>query len=370
MSLSRRRFIALIGGGTVLAATAAAAGFALTRTPHAALAPWDAAGKQAEPRLFALSHAILAPNPHNRQPWVAELSGQDGIRIYRDPERNLPHTDPHDRQLTIGMGCFLELLSVAASATGHHAGITLYPQGEAPDMPVADVRLTPGATLDPLFAHVLNRRSCKEPFAPRAVPASDAEALAPHARIITEPALVAELRALTWEAWMIEAETPHTFRESVDLMRFGKREILANPDGIDLGGPFLETLMLVGVLDREAQLDPASTAFRQGVAMYRTMLEATPAYAAISTAGNSRADQIAAGRAWMRLNLTTTGRGLSLHPVSQALQEFPEMAGPNARAHALLAEPGQTVQMLGRLGYGPAVPRTPRWPLETRLRNA
>lgn len=39
-------------------------------------------------------------------------------------------------------------------------------------------------------------------------------------------------------------------------------------------------------------------------------------------------------------------------------------------AHDLLAAPGQTVQMLGRLGYGPQTPRTPRWPLETKLLNA
>lgn len=44
MPLSRRRFIAMIGGGTVFAATGAATAFALTRTPRSALAPSDAAG--------------------------------------------------------------------------------------------------------------------------------------------------------------------------------------------------------------------------------------------------------------------------------------------------------------------------------------
>jgi hypothetical protein len=46
------------------------------------------------------------------------------------------------------------------------------------------------------------------------------------------------------------------------------------------------------------------------------------------------------------------------------------MAAHRADIHALLAKPGDTVQMLGRLGYGPATPRTPRWPLEARIRNA
>lgn len=156
-------------------------------------------------------------------------------------------------------------------------------------------------------------------------------------------------------------------KESVDLMRFGRREIEANPDGIDFGGPLLEALHLAGVLTREAQLDPTSTGFRQGVEIYRAMLAATPAYAVLTSAGNARADQIAVGRRWLRLNLATTTMWLALHPVSQCLQEYPEMADTRREVHAMLAPPGETVQMLGRLGYGPNVPRTPRWPLETRM---
>jgi hypothetical protein len=36
----------------------------------------------------------------------------------------------------------------------------------------------------------------------------------------------------------------------------------------------------------------------------------------------------------------------------------------------MLGEPGETVQMLGRIGYGPRTPRTPRWPLESRMLDA
>lgn len=370
MFLSRRRAIALIGGGIVLGATTAATGFAVTRTPHAALAPWVSAGESEDPRLFALSYAILAPNPHNLQPWIAELVGTDTVRIYRDLGRALQQTDPFDRQLTIGMGCFLELFRIAASARGLAVDTSLFPDGNAADAPVASLKLTDGARQDALFRYILNRRSTKEPFEDRAVqPAALAE-LTPLARIITDTPTVESLRTLTLDAWMIEATTPQTHRESVELMRFGKAEINANPDGIALGGAFLESLMLAGLLTRAAQMDTSTTAFQTGVDIYTKMLLATPAYVVLTSATNTRVDQIDAGAQWLRLNLTTTALGLSLHPVSQCLQEFPEMAGPYARAHALLAPGGETVQMLGRLGYGPAVPPSPRWPMETRLRNA
>ncbi|SDW79502.1 Acg family FMN-binding oxidoreductase [Roseicitreum antarcticum] len=370
MSVSRRRAIALIGGGVVLAATASAVTFSATRTPNAALAPWKAAGLPDDPRLFALSYAILAPNPHNLQPWVAELVGADTVRIYRDPARALPQTDPFGRQLTIGMGCFVELFRIAASARGFSVETTLFPDGDAPDAPVATLTLTEGAAQDALFAHVLNRRSTKEPYADRAVDPADLAALAPLAQVVTDAPTVEALRALTLDAWMIEATTPQTHRESVELMRFGKAEINASPDGIALGGAFLESLMLAGLLTRAAQRDTTSTAFQAGVDIYTEMLLATRAYVVTTSPTNTRFDQIAAGGQWLRLNLTATARGLSMQPVSQCLQEFPEMAGPYARAHALLAPGGETVQMLGRLGYGPDVPPSPRWPMETRLRNA
>ena len=43
MTLTRRKVLALLGGGTIVAATAST-GLAVTRTPRTALAPWEAAG--------------------------------------------------------------------------------------------------------------------------------------------------------------------------------------------------------------------------------------------------------------------------------------------------------------------------------------
>lgn len=369
MALSRRRMLALVGGGTIVAAAAGTGGFLATRTPHRALEPWAMAGSYDEPRKNALSYALLAPNPHNRQPWLADLDTPDTVRIFRDHAKNLPQTDPHDRQLTIGMGCFLELMVIAAAQTGHRVDLRLYPEGD--EGPVADARfIADGAAPDALFAAIPHRRSCKEPFEMREVEDEKRAELSALATVIADPDAVAELRALTWDAWQVEATTPRTHKESVDLMRIGRSEIEANPDGIDLGGPFLEGLSVLGLLTREGQADPSSFGFEEGVRMYETILAATPAYAVQTTPGNTRLDQIEAGRRWLRLNLTTTSLGLSLHPVSQALQEYAEMRPHYERAHALLAPEGGTVQMLGRLGYGPQTPQTPRWPLEAKILDA
>lgn len=368
MTLSRRKMIGLVGGGVVLAATASAGGFLATRSPTRALAPWSKAGSYSEPRMNALSYAILAPNPHNRQPWVAELQGDDRLIIHRDKTLNLPDTDPFDRQLTIGMGCFLELLRMAANENGYALETDLFPQGD--DGPVAVISFAERGTKDPLFAHVFDRHTNRNSYEDRPIEADAQAVLSEYSTIISEQDVVAALRILTWEAMEIEMTTHHVWMESVDLTRFGKAEIEANPDGISLRGPLLESLMLAGMLTREGQADSSSAEFKQGLDSIKNSMLATNTYCVITTNGNTRVDQINAGRDWLRLHLAATEQGLSMQPLSQALQEYPEMATHYARAHEMLAATGETVQMLGRVGYGPSIGPSPRWPLETRLANA
>ncbi len=380
-TLSRRRFIATVGGGLIFAASAGMAGFSLSRTPHAALAPWVEAGQYAEPRRFALSYAILAPNPHNLQPWLVDLSEPAVVTVLPDPDRRLAETDPFDRQLTIGLGCFLELMRIAASQQGYQLEMTLFPEGSEVDRlgsrPVARVHFSRSTSAaDPLFDAILLRRSTKEPFdMERAVDGDTIKALSPETdgvrfAGIEQARQVATLRELTWQAFEMEYTTPAKLRESIDLMRMGKAEIEASPDGIDVGGMPLEALQRLGLLNRIDLATPGSFSYRTGLEMYREMLQATPAFVWLCTPDNRRENQIAAGQAWLRLNLLTTQHGMALHPVSQCLQEYPEMQQHYQRAHRLLAEGGETVQMLGRLGYAAPVPPSPRWRLDDKIRHA
>jgi hypothetical protein len=367
MALTRRKTLALIGGGTVFAATAGAAGFLLTRTPKAALAPWDMAGTPDDARLWALSYGLLAPNPHNRQPWEVELQGDDRFLVWRDPARDLPVTDPFARQLTIGMGCFLDLTRMAAAEAGLTMETEVYPDGE--EGPVAQCRLLDGADPDPLFTHVLDRRSHKEGFDTTPVTEAASESLSPFATVYLGGKTTEALRKIAIEAWLTEMNTPAALQESVDLLRIGKAEINAQPDGIDLGGPLMESLALAGLLSREAASDVNNPGTKDAIESTRSAIAGAPAFVVQTTAGNTRLDQLRAGADWLRLNLAATAAGLALRPVSQALQEYPEVAGPYQKIHAEFAAPGETVQMLGLLGYGALTPRTPRWPLETRMRN-
>lgn len=384
MSVSRRQVLYVIGSSVVIAAAGATA-FSMTRTPGAALRPWSAAGTgYADPRMRALSYAILAPNPHNRQPWLVDLSQESKITLFCDADRRLPETDPFDRQISIGLGCFLELLSMAAASDGYASDVTLFPNGTSEERlderPVAEITLRrdPLAKAPELFRYVHDRRTNRSLYDTSRPIAPDVLGQLQNASFSgltigttnTEDGLK-QLRALTWTGHEIEMLTESTRMESVRLMRIGKSEIQTNPDGIYLGGAMLEALNLVGMLTRETIGDPQSDAFKQGMDMFRGLLNSAMGYVWVVTDSNSRADQIATGRAWLGINLRATALRLALQPLSQTLQEYPEMAFARVEIHkALGAGPGQTVQMLGRLGYADQVPPSPRWGLETRVASS
>lgn len=379
MTLSRRRVLSIIGGGLILAATGAGA-YAVTRNPRTALAPWSNVGQQGDLRRNALSFALLAPNPHNRQPWMVDLSRPDEVVLHADTSRLLPETDPFNRQITIGLGCFLEVMRMAAAQQGYRVDMELFPEGESAaaldGRPVARAvfRADSTTTPDPLFAHVLARRSLKEPFDPgRPV---DAGVIAQLAAAATpalsfggsvEEADIARYRALTHEALRIEIETPRTFMESVNLFRIGHAEVDASPDGIDFTGPLFETLRLLGLFTRAAAADTSSSAFKAGADAVFANADTAMGHVWLVSKANTRRDQIAAGADWVRVNLAATALGLGFHPLSQALQEYPEMAELYTNIHASLAPSGGTIQMFARIGYGPATPPSPRWPLEQKI---
>ena len=368
---------------TVMAWLAAGSLGGCAQRPDPAAAWRNPGAGERDPRRWALAHAILAPNPHNRQPWLVALPGADEIVLHADLSRLLPATDPPNRQITLGCGAFLELLDLAARQGGRRVEVALWPDGEPQprldDRPVARVRLVadPGVARDPLFGQITARRTNRQPFdldrPPTAAELAQVAAAAAGpgltAWTVTDPGLRAKLVDVGWRGYDIEMRNAATHMESVRLMRIGRAEMAANPDGIPLSGPMIETMKAVGLLTRESLSDPDSMASKSGFDMWRKMLLGTPAFFVLTSADNSRATQIAAGRAYARAQLAATALGLSMHPWSMTLQEFPQMAGPYRETQARLgASPAAPVQMLVRVGRaGPSEP-APRWPLDTHIR--
>lgn len=377
---TRRGVLMLMGGGVVLAA-AAGGGFYIANEPsQVAREPWRDAGKPTEYRERFLSYALLAPNPHNRQPWLVRLDGEDGLTLFCDLDRRLPATDPPDRQITLGCGAFLELLSIAASSEGYRAEVTAFPDGEPTARldarPIARVRFIPSAaSKDPAFAYILTRTTNRNVTTDVVPSAADLDAMTAagsgygvQASATSMKSQVEALRDLTWRGYEREARTHAAHEETVNLMRMGKAEVEKWRDGVSLEGPMMEALKAVGVLNRETMRDPNSTAFKQGLDMYRAKAASAQAYGWLVSAGNTKTSQLNAGRAYARFDLKAAELGLAIHPWSASLQEYKEMADLYRETHEMLGG-GGTVQMLVRLGYAQPVIHAPRRGVEALLKS-
>ena len=170
---------------------------------------------------------------------------------------------------------------------------------------------------------------------------------------------------------LAEVRTPEAYRESINLTRMGRAEIEANPDGITLGGAFLEALNLAGELTRESLADPASRSYQIGLDMIAEGAMTSIGFVWIKPMGNDRTAQIEAGRAYMRIALQATADDLVMQPMSQASQEYAAMAPYYQTIHDRLTDQlGERVQMLARLGHAKDAGPAPRWPLETRVRQS
>jgi len=371
--MNRKTFIRLAGGGISAAAGGWLASVSGAAVPDEATMAWRTFPAEDEPRRLALAYALLAPNPHNLQPWMADLRTPGEILLSLDPERRLPATDPFGRQIMMGAGAFLELLAMAAAKIGYQADIQLFPEGESASQahvkPVAHIRFSKVGAIaaSPLFEAILRRRTERGAYDP-ARPITEIQLAAMEDAVrgmnvrfgvegsvqggMANKAKLEEIRRIVRDGWRVELTTENTFMESMRLMRIGGAEIDRHRDGIAMPSAAFLAADKLGLFNRSSYPGADSMAIKSQLQRFDDLTASTPSYLWLTTSTNTRAAQIEAGRAYVRLNLAGTLLGLAMHPNEQALQEFPEMAPNYQEIHQLLA-PGQaggTVQMLARLG--------------------
>jgi hypothetical protein len=349
---------------------------------------------QLDPRLQVLGVAIQAPNSHNTQPWQIELLSGLRMRLYVDRNRLLPASDPWARQTTISQGTFLELLDIAVRQMGYKAKMRFYPEGEpSPHLvdskPVAEIELVKHADAqpDPLFAAIATRQSNKRCYDPaRSVAESELTALETSAsptdaeqwmewRWVSSTSERKAIAEICRQAMAVEVADRQRNLETAQWFRFSERELRARRDGFGcaqngMDGAerwFAETF----VLSRARAANPNGS-FAQGAIQQAARRAGSAAvFGALVTKQNSRFAQLRAGRAYVCMHLAACTRGLAMHPMSQALEEYGAMANLQKRLKLILGvEETDTVQMLFRLGYARPVPRPPRREVTDLIRQA
>lgn len=295
----------------------------------------------------ALAAAVLAPSPHNTQPWRFHVAG-DRIEVSLDPARVLPVADPQAMQARLAAGSAVFNLVTAIRAHGRTADVE-HATRARPDL-LATVRVggrnRVTAADQALFRAIPRRHSNRGPFLDRAVPPDLRTQLVGAARghlaelVLLDPSPRYELVArMVRRADHLQRIDPEFQQE---LARWTGRSP-EQVDGVTTSAagppPDAENLLVLRSYPGRAGAPPRS-------------FEQEPLLALVCGRGPTATDQVSAGMAMQHVLLVATAKGLSTSFVTQPF-EVEDMRAVLRAEFRLEGEP----YTLLRLGYG--YPTTP-----------
>ncbi len=378
----RVRRVVLIVSGSVFAVVAACLAVILIAgglfVPANYLQPWSKSypDRFTDPRMKLVAAAVLAPSGHNMQPWSVQLdrNNRDVLYLYTDPKRLTPAVDPLARQTLVSDGAFLAYLRVAAEHSGYSVAFDLFPDGEYNEsdlaasmktVPVARITLTRDASTttsaaakdyDSLYLSDTNR----DPYTATPLTSAQSSELTGLAagsgatlQMFSDTSDITKLGAFGTEGTLIETRYAAATAESDRV--FFANEAAKNKAryGFAVEGQGTSGFMkyfLQGIITLDPAFNDDATGATRAIALTASEVANTEDYGMISTAANTRTQQVQAGILYGDFSLRARSLGLVMQPLSQVLQEYPTMAVPYAAVHGDYAPEGQTIQMLARVG--------------------
>jgi hypothetical protein len=363
----------------VVAATVLIAGGA--GAPRRYLEPWSADYHEQfdDPRVQLVAHGLLAASGHNEQPWRVRLDPVDDLafELFADADRLTPVIDPLARQTLVSQGTFLEYIRVAGLHLGWNVDITLFPDSEYDESaleasmrerPVARIEISPAepdsiVDVEQLFRSDTNRA----PYLDQGLTARQRDAVsglaseteglwadaAPTLTLVEDPESMEHLSRLAVEGARIEAAYPEAMAESAVIFRPNEYAKNDARSGFSIEGQGTSGFMMYvmqGLVTLVPAMNDESAAATRFVEGTEDQVAHTPAWALITTPGNTRTQQVEAGILFSRFELRARAAGLVMQPLSQVLEEYPQMAEPYADVHSAFAPDGSTIQMLVRVG--------------------
>ena len=303
------------------------------------------------PMADLLRTASLAASGHNTQPWRFEAA-PGAITLHPDLMRATPAVDPDDHHLWVSLGCAMETLAIAASATGR--------PGEADPLGALTYRYSEGQPRpDPLLAAIPARQSTRAEYDGRPVPAPDLARLAeaghgPGVRLIliTDRAAMTRIGELILAGNTAQMADPAFIAELKHWLRFSPRAAMETGDGLyaaSSGNPVLPDAL--GRLAFDRVFTAAAETDR-----YARHIASSAGFAVFVAEREDTAHWVAVGHACQRFALTATALGLKHAFLNQPV-EVPALRPELA---ALIGEPGLRPDLVMRFGYGRALPWSPR----------
>ncbi len=315
--------------------------------------------------LDIVGQARWAQNAHNMQSWKLSPSPRNNgtLWIGLDSRRLLPETDTPSRQLLISVGCFLATAEDVAADRGLKLSWTLFPEGAwSPSRPseepvvaltkVPDPMAVPLEKLDALSSPTVKYRVVPLAFSRTFFDSLETRFSGKDIRFkwILVPDCLERIKTIARDAYALEMSIPRTLEESYSNTRFTGSQRRKMPWGITLLPNFpASTIPFVDAWETlfpQSQRDYAKTSTK----LFFSAVDPSNAILVVATRGNNPELMVRTGILLQRLWMEVLSAGGCMLPLSQALQEYPEMAELHASIYREVSQPGETVQMLLSLG--------------------
>ncbi len=308
---------------------------------------------------YLVHYATLAANSHNTQPWRFSASG-NMITIQPDMARATPAADPDFHHLYASLGCAAENLSLAAREIGKATAIRFEPDGEGRVL----VDLVPAALpRAPMFDAILRRQCNRSTYDGRPIPRDQLANLEAAAKregcrvvLIEDKRKIDAILELSVAANTLQINDKHFRRELKSWLRFNGRHAAEPRDGLygasagNLSMPsFIGDIIFGLAFTADAENDKLAKQVRSSSAL-----------AVFVTDNDDRAHWVKSGRSYQRFALQATTLGLQHAFVNQPL-DVPEIRAEFAR---LLGIEAGRPDLMVRIGYGNAMPKSLRRPIE------
>lgn len=331
-----------------------------------------------KPIYKVINAGITAPNSHNVQPWKFRILSDTEMILYVDEKRILPVTDPPARQIHISHGCFLELLKIGAAQIGYGSEIKILPEGdysfsEIGKKPTASIKLRSASKSGhPLYEAVKKRATDRSEYTGDYVTENQADdmrklgnSIHSSLHFILGKENISSLMNIFYESMKLESFTYRTNDETRTWFRFNEKEIQTKRDGLSLPGQgvtgFTRWMAETFFMGPEPEKFHNRSGLEMFLERYKNNIDSAKGIVYWKTSGNTKKDWIYTGMDYARFQLAVTLLGYKMHPMSQPLQEFPEMdVYRKALDSALSVKSSEKIQMIARLGKSSYSYFTPR----------
>ncbi len=338
------------------------------------LEPWEKDYTQQfdDPRIQLAAHGLLAANGHNMQPWKIRLDKADPMvfYLYADSDRLTNEVDPFARQLMISQGTFLEYVDIAGDKLGYELRIELFPQGNYDEQELAEsMKTTPVAKITlnkttlqdtPLYNNMFLPDTNRAPYQSAKLTSDQINELENintadnmFIKIFQDKEDKEKLGSYAIKGACVEADVNRVMKESEIIFRANEYQKNKYRYGFSVEGQGTSGIMkhlMQGLVTLFPSLNNGKAASNMFIQSTRTSVDNTPAYAMIITKNNTREDQVKSGMLYSKLILAARQQGFVMQPLSQILEEYPEMNELYSGIHLTYTPDGGTIQMLVRLG--------------------